>query len=1042
MVEAKQDMPEKLKSIDLPEAIRLQFHHLERRLLRIETAAAAAVAVAAVVASYFLLFVSDRFWDTPAWLRLSFLAASFLLASGAWIWWAFRWVFRKRDLRALAILVQRKYRRLGDRLLGIVELADEKTRPAYFSPELYAAAIDQVALESSKYDFLEAVSDRGAKREVYIAAAMILIALIPALLVPAAGWNVLRRWLGPFANVPRFTLVEIEGLPPSQIVPHGESFEISGRIVYRSFWKPSRVAAKYGSSETLYSQVNKEVLRLRIPGQVEKRPLSIKVGDALKQIAITPTHRPGLTRLEAAVQLPAYLQYPEQQENAQSGAISVLEGSKVVLNGDISRELKAATIALGDQKPGPLLIQGNHFKSQPFEIDSVPAATVTWTDALGLTNSAPWVLNIQVQKDAPPVPELPDLFRETAMLETEVLQIRTRAHDDFGVKNLGISWVSDAALEKTNSLQQSEFKFDSDNPRNKTLEQTFTFSPGLLKVPEDTTIELRAFAVDYFPGRERNETPAFRIHVLGNAKHAEMIRQSLESLMVRLEEITRAEERVASETRELREAQKADPAQALKKAGELKDAQEQTAANLKDMAEEGMKIMREAVRNPAFSEKMLTDWARDLQQMQKVGNEEMKDASKSLDSASQSAEQKPRQENLQQAEAKQDQALQKLQEMQKKANQGLDELQALTLSQRLRKLSGQEKKLEGSLQKNISDTVGLTPTELPGRFQKANTSFASQQSDTQGESLKLQGEISRFFERTQKRNYGDVSKEMAQAKPGDELDKIRGLIQDNIAMEAMQNLAAWSDKFNLWADKLQPEPEKNSGEGGGSGAGAGQGKQEDNALKQLMALLRMRERQASIENRTQLLNQYLQDKTTYSDGAVLLAASQAKLNQDFTKEAVANTFAILDSSYEEALTAMSDVENLLDKPRTDQVTKKAEDQSIGRISDVINLLNEQAKNNSSSSSSSGQSAVSEQMAFLMQMMAPQNGQGMKPGQTPGGNNSGGTTDHVDPMQANNPFGKDAESRTVSKSSGLPQNYPTEFRQALESYFKALEAEQK
>ncbi len=1033
-------MPEKFKSIDLPEAVRLQFNGLEKRLLRIETAAAVAVALSALLASYFVLFVSDRFWDTPSWLRVCFLLAAIIVAAGAGFWWTTRWVLKRRDLRALAVLVQHKYRRLGDRLLGIVELADEKSRPAFFSPELYAAAIHQVAEESGKYDFLEAVSDRRGKREMYLAAAVLVLALLPALLVPAAGWNVLRRWLAPFAHVPRFTLVEIEGLPQNQIVPHGEAFEISGRVIYRSFWHPSKVAAQYGTQETLYGKANGELFRLRIPGQLEKRALTVKIGDAQREIAIKPTHRPGLTRIEAAVQLPDYLQYPETKENAQSGAISAVEGSKIAIEGEVSRELKEGAMAIGDQKPAPLTIQGSRFKTPYFEIDSTPGASFTWTDALGLTNAAPWNLNIQAQKDVPAIPELPDMFRETAMLETEILQIRTRAHDDFGVKMLGITWVTDAVMEKTNSVQLSEFKFDADTPRKKELEQTFTFSPSILRIAEDTTVELRAFALDYFPGRERTETPVFRIHVMGNAKHAEMIRQSLESLMVRLEEVTRAEERIASETRELREAQKADTAQASKKAGELKDAQEQTAQNLKDMAEEGMKTLREALRNPAFSEQMLTDWAKDLQQMGKLGNEEMKDASKSLESASQASESQGRQENLQQAEAKQDQILQKLQEMQKKANQGLDELQALTLSQRLRKLSGQEKKIEGGLQKNIGETVGLTPQELAGRFQKANTSFAGQQSETQTESTKLQGEISRFFERTQKPNYGEVTKEMTKAKPGEELDKVRGKIQDNIAMEAMSDLAGWSEKFNAWAEKLQPAPEKDSGGGGGGGAGSGQ-KPEDNALKQLMALLRLRERQGNIENRTELLNQYLQDKSTYSDGAVLLAASQAKLNQDFTKEAVGNSFAILDAPYEDALTAMSDVENLLDKPRTDDLTKTAEQQSIGRISDVINLLNEQAKN-SSSSSSSGQSSMSEQMAFLMQMMSPQQGQGMKPGQAGGGNNSGGTTDHVDPMQANNPFGKDGENRSVNKSSGLPQNYPTEFRQALESYFKALEAEQK
>src|SRR5204862_4872424 len=127
-----------------------------------------------------------------------------------------RWVLKRRDLRALAIIVQRKYRRLGDRLLGIVELAEEKNRPAYFSPELYSAAIKQVAEESNKYNFADAVSNRNTKRDLYVAAGLLTLAVLPSLLVPAAGWNALRRWLMPLGSVPRFTLVDIEGLPAEQ----------------------------------------------------------------------------------------------------------------------------------------------------------------------------------------------------------------------------------------------------------------------------------------------------------------------------------------------------------------------------------------------------------------------------------------------------------------------------------------------------------------------------------------------------------------------------------------------------------------------------------------------------------------------------------------------------------------------------------------------------------------------------------------------------------------------------------------------------------
>jgi hypothetical protein len=187
-----------------------------------------------------------------------------------------------------------------------------------------------------------------------------------------------------------------------------------------------------------------------------------------------------------------------------------------------------------------------------------------------------------------------------------------------------------------------------------------------------------------------------------------------------------------------------------------------------------------------------------------------------------------------------------------------------------------------------------------------------------------------------------------------------------------------------------------------------------------------------------LLHDRVEEKITYRDGAVLLAASQGKLNRDMSKQAVENTFAMLDEAYNDTIVSMTDVENLLDRPRTDEVTRSAQDKTVSLLTDLVNLLNEQAKR-SSSSSGKGQGQGSEEMAFLMQMMAPQPSKGQQAGKTAGANMSGGTTDRVSQPGGNEQSsGKPGEERAVRKSSGVPQNYPTEFREALENYYRALE----
>ena len=471
-------------------------------------------------------------------------------------------------MEALAILVQRKYRRLGDRLLGIVELSHESTRPAYFSPELYRAAISQVNEEASKYDFTEAANRRATRRQLITSGALLLIVILPAMLLPEATWNSFRRWITPLAKIPRFTLVELAGMPEERIVAHGEKFTFGGKIGYRSFWKPARVRLELANGQRLLARASAGVFEVEVPAQVHDMKAIVRSGDATHQIKFLTKHRPAMEVAGAQVQLPEYLNYPEQSETAQGGLVEVVEGSSISLTGRVSRVLREVTMLVGEQRE-KVTVSSNLFATGKFEARDALEVNLVWQDALGLTNASPWRLAVQTRKDSPPMPEIEELYRDTAMLETEVLPIPIRASDDFGVKQLGLNWNTEESggEGETNQveMQRRETVQNIAASDTKYIEHTINFSPAVLGIPAETTIEVRAFAIDYLPGRERSESPVYRIHVMGNAQHAEMVRQNLESLLVQLEEVTRLEEKIASDTRELKDLQKLDTPEAAKK---------------------------------------------------------------------------------------------------------------------------------------------------------------------------------------------------------------------------------------------------------------------------------------------------------------------------------------------------------------------------------------------------------------------------------------------------------------------------------------------
>jgi hypothetical protein len=1021
MVESDQSV-----AISLPEDLQGQFDRLERRLFQIETGVLVAGCVAGLAGSYLLVFASDRIWDSPIWLRgTAFVGGAVVVGYFASAWLK-RWILKRRNRKDLATIVQRKFQRLGDRLLGIVELSSEEKHLHGFSPELYRAAIRQVASEANQYDFSEAVPHAPFTRASRLAIIGAGLAVATFLIFPTAGLNAAARAAAPWANVPRFTLVEIAGMPNELLVPHAEQFHIAGSVNYRSFWKPGRVAAWFGRLRSGDSRIQSGAFTLSLAGRTEDGVLRVKVGDAEARVRVRPLLRPSLKNLEAKVELPDYLKLPPRTENAQGGSLTVVEGSKAAFQGKVSRPLKTAEAFVGAEEKLPTTTSVDQFSTASVPVDNVQLAEFRWEDQFGFTNQQPWKLSIQTQKDAGPIPEFPDLSREISILESEVVQLKVRARDDFGVEKVGLVWDLGGETNKP-----YDFSAAAEDTAHTDFENSFTFTPLTLQVPQDSTISVRGFATDLFPGREPVETPSYRIHVLGNEQHAEMVRQRLESVMARLEEISRLEEKIAAATAEMIDKKGLTDQELARKASELKEDQLQNAAALKEMSEEGMKNLREALKNPTLSEEVLKEWTKTMREMQNISDKPMQKAAKSLEQAGKQPKDKDK--DLAEAQETERDILQDLAQMQKRINKGLDDMQALSLAQRLRKMGSGQKEIQTEISKVVGDTIGLTPDELNPRHQKQNTFLAEQQADAREKSRELQGEISRFFERTRKPNYGQVSKEMAEVRTPDEIDRVRNLIESNISMQAMDALALWSGRFDSWADLLEPKKL----DAGGASQGATPGEQEeDNALQHLMALLRLREGQFNLRERTRMLDKSKPAETIYKESANKLRDSEGQLIETLGNVQQQNDDAELEPVLRDTSRSMQAVESLLAKPQTGEPTIAAHNKALQNLSDAINLINEKAQKQNNSGQSSKQS---EEMAFMMQLVQQQNPKpGMQGGMTPGMNMNGGNTDMAATAQNGNAIGKAGVSRTSRKAGGNTASLPAEFRDALENYYKAIE----
>jgi len=1051
--------------VDLPEGLRRQFEKAGQRLWRVETTTAVCGVAASLLFSVLAVFMSDRLWATPVWLRVFMFLCGLGGAAAAILAWARHWVWRRRDMRALATLVQKKYRRLGDRLLGIVELANEQQHLPDFSPALYHAAIAQVAEEARKFDFEQSVNVRPAKNMGWTAAGLSLLLLAAALALPQASWNAFLRWIEPGANVPRYTLVVLDGFAQKLIVPHGEPFEVSGTVRYLSFWKPSQVFAWFGRQPKTQSIVRSGTVRLQIPGQVENGVLKVRVGDALAEVTILPNHRPSLQQLTASIHLPDYLRYADQTEPVQSGTFRALEGSRVGFVGTVSRPLAAASMQGGGRSQAALQVQGPTFSSPPAETEGAGELVFNWRDQLGLTNAAPWRLSLQRQSDQPPQADLPDLPRATAMLATDVMHIRAQAQDDFGVRDLGLIWGVDSDGGQTDPMS-TEIKAEMSSAQEKRVEEVFLWSPALYRIPADSTVELQGFARDYFPKRERARTASYIIRVLSPEAHAEMLRQNLEALMAQIEDITRLQEKIVSDTTDVKESAKDLPgAQQSARLTQSHEEQMQNARRLDELSRQGENTVREAMKNTLIPEDTIRQWSQTLQQWQKLSGEKMPEAARAMQAAAQDAkagaqsqstpsqpqnsqsqqqnakaqeeDAKRLEQELADAEKRAEEVLEALRKMEQNANENLDKLQALTLAQRLRRVGDEEQGLSGQLTTNLADTIGLPPQELPEKFKRLNTSYVKRQGGAHDETTALQAEISRFFERTEKPNYGKVSQDMKDSHASDELDRMGGLIQSNITIQTSLDLTNWSGRFQKWAEDL--EPKEQAGQGGG-----GQGPPPLDLTKQLIALLRLRERESNLRDQTGVLEWSKETTPDYKEQAAALATTQGNLGQALDLIHQATPVPAFDRPFHQVGTAMQEAQALLAKPQTDAVTDGTEARSVDALSDLINLINEAGQRGQQQQQEQAGDASAEEMAFLTRMMRSGNPNGPPGMQPPGpggsgrGNLSGGTTDQNGRPIGGDASGRGAAGRNVIKAEGVIQNAPVEFRDALENYFHNIE----
>ena len=563
--------------------------------------------------SYLLVFALDRVMETPVWLRATLLiAGAMTLGLGLPLKWH-RWVWRQRQLEDAARLLKRTFPRLGDQLLGIVELS--RHEDASRSERLVQAAMAQAAEAVKDKDFTHAVPEAKHVQWGWAVGVAGVIALALNLAVPAAAWNTMLRWALPWREVERFTFAKIEALPERLVVPYAEPFDLKVHLQKDTRWSPSSAKARIGDQAAVLSGLKESAYPLTFPPQKTDAELKLSLGDVRKTLSVLPRTRPELTTLSIRTRLPQYLQYmTEPVTEVHGGAVSVLKGAEAALEATASRELASAEVDGAKEK-----VSGAKIVTPLRKIDADVEKRVMWQDRDGLTPREPLVLRINAIADEAPRLAAKRETPEQVVLDSEVVSFDVNIEDDFGIRRTGLEW---------RSVNDDKTKGDkiaaAGEPEKKTLAAKATFSATRDGV-DPQTLEIRAWAEDYLPNRKRAYSAAFLLHVLNKTDHALWLTEQFGKWLESARETYEREQQLHATNKELREmsAAELDRPENRRKIAQQASAENANATRLGALNQSGGSLVEQATRNDEFDAARLESWATLLKSLQNIAKKRM-----------------------------------------------------------------------------------------------------------------------------------------------------------------------------------------------------------------------------------------------------------------------------------------------------------------------------------------------------------------------------------------------------------------------------------
>ncbi len=851
------DDPQTPVEIPIPDSLRKQLDEFRRRLWRAKIAEAILAGCFGLLFSFLLVFALDRVWQTPGLVRLFILiCGSSLMAVFAPLW-LHRWVWRHRRESELARLIARRYPGLGDRLLGVVELQQQVEAADTLSPRLRAAAMERVAEEAERRKLEDALPVSRQRPWTLAVIALFLTATGSLIFAPKAGLSSLKRWLMPLSESPRYTFTSLENVPVKMPVPQGEAFSLTLRLAKDSEWHPETGEARYGRQDPVGAELQEGAYRFHFPAQQDPGLLRVEIGDATHLIEVIPTLRPAISKVSGTIQHPDYLQLPDKEVDLGSGVLSAVQGSKIKVAVEATRELASATYgplkqdASEEGEEGALSVSGTRATTPEITLaEEGFAMPLKWTDVIGLEGGSGFEVRVDSLPDQSPGIYIQGLPRQHVMLPEETVDFETLSEDDFGIRRIGIEWRGEFTRATDEVPASGEIELGSGGPGMTRLSANAAFSPAAFNIPPQKLL-LRAWAEDYLPGRPRSYSEPVTLFVLTHDEHAQMLKTQFDRVIGELEDLARRERNLYEENQRLEKLTPEERKQEenLKRMEGQQEGERQQAERMKDLAEKMEELFKNSTRNGSIDKETLKKMADSMQSMKELSEKDLPEVESKLGEAQdqRNTDEKSQQE-MEEAVEKQKKALEKMQDAVDKANDANQRFEASTFVNRLKKAATEQEGVGTSMWENITRTGGLARDELDPSDEGKLSDVIRQQANTSSDVRWIQEDLNHFFTRTNKEAYRKILDAMTESRIDLGMEDLRGELELNHGAMSRHGAGVWAAKLKEWAKMLEGEQQQ----AGGGGAGSA-GADEDEDFEFMLRVMKMIQQEQDIRARTRAL---------------------------------------------------------------------------------------------------------------------------------------------------------------------------------------------